>query len=166
MSDSQPIPQVFPHDFDSYHAFANRVLDRFYNTQSLEDLFTAVLLCSHIVDWYCVHVIGKEYRGQEAIRREMTKNLPTWKVLCDLTNGAKHARIKENEAHPGKLKSEAVEWEDSDAWDHLGMDDHYWTVEFEGEQRSIYTLCKQLLSDSARWLAQGKSESNRLSPSK
>lgn len=138
--------QAFPENLDEYIDFAERAVERLYQTQTVEDLFAAVLISAHIIDWYCLEVEGREYYGKRDGER-FKALFPVWGLLCQLNNGAKHARKREGEAHLSELQRAEVEWEDVDAWEHLGIDLDYWRVDYEGEERSVYALCKYFVQD-------------------
>ncbi|PWE57270.1 hypothetical protein DEM27_06435 [Metarhizobium album] len=132
----------FPQTFEEFAAMAETALEQFWESQSLNDLFGAVLATVHAADWYNSE-FGSGKFDKEA-KKQFGGKCDGWDTLRRLGNGAKHA-VKNTQPSADDLTSNDVEWEDKDAWDHLGMDIPYWTVEHKGEMRSVYSLCHQVL---------------------
>lgn len=133
----------FPTRFDDFIALAERTVVRLEKSQSVDNLFAAVLATSHCADWYFWHVEGRKL--DDVARAAFATRYPAWDILRQLGNGAKHAKSKHIE--PDNLKPIHVEWEQPDAWDHVGGPKSYWVVEHDGRSRSVYTLCRTFLDE-------------------
>lgn len=122
-------------------AIAEELVERYLKTQSPVDLIGAVLATSHVADWHFQSKGEKLGNHREAFEAQY----PEWKTIRQLGNGIKHPKPFSNEAHHSKLSSRDYEWEDDDAWSHLGTDRMPWYVEHDGKERTIDGLCNIFL---------------------
>jgi hypothetical protein len=108
--------------------------------QSVENLFPAVLMTVHCIEW------------DRAWKRE-TKNFhtpehkafrerhPEWDILRQIANGMKHAERKVGQPHPHDMTSRLLEWEDADFWYSAGAKGPIWFIGVDDENRVVHALC-------------------------
>jgi hypothetical protein len=147
-------PSTLPASVLDMIAFARFYVERLHETQDVVDLYPAVLATVHVVDWF---VEGTLHRSLHGERKALEELFPAWVALKDFANGLKHAvREGKEPVSPTRrlqAKPEATEWEDLDAWAHLGKPDQpVWRIEHQGQMRSIYSLCRAFLHDFQAWV--------------
>jgi len=134
-----------PESLDDMVDMADQLVERYLKTQSPLDLLGCVLAVSHIADWY--------YHSREELNKQKLKEFlkdfsstyPEWNTIRQLGNGLKHAEVRPGQAHHNHLELRDYEWEDADAWSHLGTSRKPWYVRHKGRDRTVDGLCKFFL---------------------
>jgi hypothetical protein len=145
-----------PKTFLEMVTLARALNERFFKTQSVCDLYGAVLATNHIVDWY-FEMVRKEAYDSKKQGAAVRERFPFWDCIRDLANGAKHA-VREtpgrSDARRFEVNSAPIAWKDSDAWHYLGRKDQpIWYVECCGKRRHVHALCEQFLNEFSEWAA-------------
>lgn len=130
------IEKTTPKNYKDIIQLARRLLERFQTSQSIDDLFAAVLATSHVADWYHPGISAKKFGDN------FTNEFPEWKCIRDLGNGLKHAHKEQ------KTNVRSLEWEDDGFWAALVEEDTLvWATDFEGSSMMVSDLCLKFLND-------------------
>jgi hypothetical protein len=141
--------ETFAPDRAQFFALADRLVERFYRSQEVDDLYAAVIVTSHVVDWCVGGDLGKT--EQDEIRLKY----PEWGTLKELSNGFKHGLETRGKQPPSSARLLRIEGVDSwseralDGWEHAHQP-FYWAVEHGGRARSVTLLCQRFLHRFAK----------------
>lgn len=147
-------PNDVPHTVSDMINLAEYYLSRFEETQTVVDMFAAILATVHVADWYIEGTLGRDFR-ENKLKEKFKEDFPEWGTLLDIANGFKHShrRPDPSPARNLQLTQSHPEWEDIDGWDHLHQSDQViWRIEHNNEERSVYSLCRLFLDQFVTWL--------------
>ncbi|MGB3389716.1 MAG: hypothetical protein WBA88_17220 [Pseudaminobacter sp.] len=124
---------------------AETLVQRASLSQTVEDLFAAVLATVHAIEW------DSTWRSED--RRSFLLRHPIADVLRQIGNGMKHAEKRSGSLHPRDLHHRNIKWEDRDFWGNAGGERLIWLVEIDDQWRVVTTLCQSLIQDLMKELA-------------
>ncbi|MGY4167831.1 hypothetical protein [Bradyrhizobium sp. USDA 4529] len=124
--------QPFPETAREYIELADRAVSRFSSTQSIDDLFTAILATAHSFDFF--HRETKGRPTQETDKQVFSNENPDWKTIRQLCNGGARARLASvEELNPISSFASTAS--------NLAV----WVVPFEGYEHPVDSLCSCFL---------------------
>ncbi|MCP3417864.1 class I SAM-dependent methyltransferase [Bradyrhizobium brasilense] len=124
--------QTFPENAREYIELAERAVGRFSSSQSIDNLFTALLATAHTFDFF--HRENEGRPAEEADKQAFSTENPDWKTIRQLCNGAARAR-----------RAVAGELDPSPSSESPHPNQLVWVVPFQGCEQRLDTLCCRFL---------------------
>lgn len=142
MQDDDVPPPPWPNTAADMVAIAYEAIERYERTEkSALNLMAALLITSHIADWY-----GKRDLAGDLDMNAFKQRHPEFKTIRDIANALKHPKMTVEDGFTaaklehGTVCSLELEWEDRDFW--LGRTA---VISHSGENRAVTALCRSFL---------------------
>lgn len=131
-----------PQNIRDVLCMSERATLRYRRSGDIVDLFSMILITSHLADWY-VRRVAKWGGGWG---KTFAEAYPVWRIIRDIGNGMKHPEQMLSVEGPTPFEdlnlairavpSEEMEWENPNFWTG-----ETWCVSYEGKFYAVDRLC-------------------------